>query len=50
LVVILLVLSVLYGAEQRRNDRAAAAYKHLKSKVPEDFPIHLPEGAGKPIK
>ncbi|KAF5825722.1 hypothetical protein DUNSADRAFT_7334 [Dunaliella salina] len=51
LVVLLPVLGVLHGVqEQHDHDRAAAAYEHMKARVPEGFPIHLPEGAGEPIR
>lgn len=51
LLLAVLGVGVLHGVEEKKDgDRAAEAYKHLKSRVPDDFPIHLPKGAGKPLK
>ena len=48
LVVLVPLLGILHGVKE--HDRAAAAYEHLKSRVPEGFPVHLPEGASNPIR
>jgi len=51
LVVLLPFLAIMHAVQDRRDhDRAAAAYAHLKARVPDDFPIQLPEGAGEPIR
>lgn len=51
LVVLLPLLAIVHAVQDRRDhDRAAAAYEHLKARVPDGYPIQLPEGAGEPIK